>query len=121
MSTVPTSLVSVTSLVPGDGFVVPALAAGPASWWTVDRLVALPGSWVRVVMGESDRRGRPYRVVIHEDDRVVWSVRPCRVLVPGRLGHHVWCNSCGRPWGWLPVSTSNTPCYPCARRARVGI
>src|SRR5699024_8582173 len=94
-------------------FVVPRLVVGASSWWTVHRLVDLPGGRVRVILAETTARGRRYRLELDSADYVVWSTLPVRPVAVSGLGHHVWCTGCGTAWGFLPVTTSNTACGSC--------
>lgn len=123
------ALVSPADLAPGAAFMVPALEAGPSAWWHVDRLVPLAwddgtGPRVRVILQERDHRGRPYRVTLFRADAVVWAstLAPATLAAP-RLGHQVDCTTrgCPRGWGYLPVSASSAPCFPCAEARVMGI
>lgn len=110
----PTSaLIRVCGLYPGARFAVPRLMVGAPSWWTVHRLVDLPGGRVRVILAEATARGRRYRLELEWDDLVVWSTLPVRPVAVSGLGHHVWCSSCGTSWGFLPVTVSNAECGCC--------
>lgn len=124
------SLVAPHALYPGAAFLVPTLATpGAASWWHVDRLVPLVGTdsdedRVRVILAESDHRGRPYRVELDAADCVVWAATLApATLAPPRLGHYVNCSTpwCGRTWGYLPVTVFNTVCFRCDTSGPVGI
>lgn len=125
------SLVRPDEVPAGGAFLVPALAAdgAPAQWWHLARAVRLAwddgtGPRVRLILAETDRRGRAYRLDMHTADTVVWapSLPPVALAVP-RLGHRVGCTTrgCPRAWGHLPVTVSSAPCYPCAQTHVTGI
>lgn len=127
---VPSSLISPADLPVGTAFLIPPLLMPRTPlWWHVADRVDLPGAdaepgRVRLILTESDHQGRPYRVELEAADRVVWTAGAVpSILAPPRLGHHVSCarSWCRRPWGYLPVTVCDTPCFRCTRARPVGI